>query len=70
MEPEDDIFIPEKVFILEENVQEEAEEERTVSTACQTDPWVPDCSCAVEEKRSTGTITKELEAQLDCAHDH
>ncbi|CAB1350667.1 unnamed protein product [Coregonus sp. 'balchen'] len=62
MEPE--------VFILEETVQEEAEEERTVSTACQTDPWVPDCSCAAVEKRSTGTITKELEVQLDYAHDH
>ncbi|CAB1324762.1 unnamed protein product, partial [Coregonus sp. 'balchen'] len=59
----DCIFIPEKEFILEET-------ERTVSTACQTDPWVPKCSCAAVEKRSTGTITKELEAQLDCAHDH
>ncbi|KAK6306101.1 hypothetical protein J4Q44_G00230260 [Coregonus suidteri] len=49
---------------------QEAEEERTVSTACQTDPWVPECSCAAVEKRSTGTITKELGAQLDCAHDH
>eukprot|EP00063_Salmo_salar_P012852 XP_013987687.1 PREDICTED: uncharacterized protein LOC106565277 isoform X3 [Salmo salar] len=67
MEPEDDIFIPENVFILEETVQEE---ERTVSTACQTDPRVPECSCAAVEERSTGTITKELGAQLDCAHDH
>ncbi|CAB1343333.1 unnamed protein product [Coregonus sp. 'balchen'] len=41
-----------------------------VSTACQIDPWVPECSCAAVEKRSTRTITKELEAQLDCAHDH
>ncbi|XP_029564238.1 uncharacterized protein LOC115158935 [Salmo trutta] len=66
---EDDVFIPENIFILVETVQE-AEEERKVSTACQTDPWVPECSCAAAEKRSTGTITKELGAQLDCAHDH
>ncbi|KAK6322040.1 hypothetical protein J4Q44_G00068320 [Coregonus suidteri] len=51
----------------EETVQE-AEEERMVSTACQTDPWVPECSYAAVEKGSTGTITKELGAQLDCAH--
>ncbi|CAB1328373.1 unnamed protein product, partial [Coregonus sp. 'balchen'] len=59
----DDILIPEKIFILEET-------ERTVSTACQTDLWVPECSCAAVEKRYPGTFTKELEAQLDCAHDH
>ncbi|CAB1312385.1 unnamed protein product [Coregonus sp. 'balchen'] len=41
-----------------------------VSTACQTDPWVPECSYAAVEKRSTRTIIKELEAQLDCAHNH
>ncbi|CAB1335790.1 unnamed protein product [Coregonus sp. 'balchen'] len=44
--------------------------ERLVQTVSQTDPWVPECSCAVEEKRSTVTMTKELGARLDCAHDH
>uniref|UniRef100_A0A4W5R8G6 Muscle-restricted coiled-coil protein n=1 Tax=Hucho hucho TaxID=62062 RepID=A0A4W5R8G6_9TELE len=45
------------------------QQERRVSTACQTDPLVPECSCAAVEKRSTGTITKELWGQQDCAHD-
>ncbi|XP_038873220.1 nuclear transcription factor Y subunit beta isoform X2 [Salvelinus namaycush] len=36
-------------------------EERTVSTAGQTDPWVPECSCAAVEERSTGTICNRCE---------
>ncbi|CAB1342630.1 unnamed protein product [Coregonus sp. 'balchen'] len=62
----------EKFFILVETVEsvQESEEERMVRTACQTEPWVPECPCAAVDKRSTGTITTELEAQLHSAHNH
>ena len=41
--------------------------ERTVSTACQIDPSAP---VLWRRRGPPGTITKELKAQLDCAHGH
>ncbi|CAB1336924.1 unnamed protein product, partial [Coregonus sp. 'balchen'] len=74
----DDIVIPKKVFILEETV-ETVQESEEVAACKPVKEWLVllakltpgcQCPCAELEKRSTGTITTELEAQLVCAHAH